>query len=33
VRNSIGVDTVVVNGAVAYRNGEYTAARSGIVCT
>jgi N-acyl-D-amino-acid deacylase len=33
VRNSIGVDTVVVNGAVAYRNGEYTASRTGTVCT
>jgi N-acyl-D-amino-acid deacylase len=33
VRNSVGVDTVVVNGAVAYRNGEYTASRTGTVCT
>ncbi len=33
VRNSIGVDTVVVNGAIAYRNDDYTKARTGTVCT
>jgi N-acyl-D-aspartate/D-glutamate deacylase len=33
VRDSIGVDTVVVNGAVAYRDGEYTSARTGTICT
>ncbi len=33
VRNSIGVDTVVVNGQVAYRDNDYTKARSGTVCT
>ena len=33
VRNSIGVDTVVVNGQVAYCDNDYTKARSGTVCT
>ena len=33
VRNSIGVDTVVVNGQVAYRDNDYTKARSGTICT
>ncbi|HEY6598644.1 MAG TPA: amidohydrolase family protein, partial [Pseudomonadales bacterium] len=33
VRNSVGVDTVVVNGAVAYQNDAYTDSRTGIVCT
>jgi N-acyl-D-aspartate/D-glutamate deacylase len=33
VRNSIGVDTVVVNGQIAYRDNDYTKARSGTVCT
>ena len=33
VRDSIGVDTVVVNGAIAYRNGVYTGSRTGTVCT
>src|SRR4029450_5387120 len=32
VRDSIGVDAVVVNGAVAYRNGEYTSAQTGTIC-
>jgi N-acyl-D-amino-acid deacylase len=31
VRNSIGVDTVVVNGAVAYAGGAYIDAKSGAV--
>lgn len=31
VRDSIGIDTVLVNGAVAYANGAYTEARSGAV--
>ena len=33
VRNSVGVDTVVVNGEIAYRDNDYTKARSGTVCT
>ncbi len=33
VRNSVGVDTVVVNGAVAYQNDAYTDSRTGIICT
>jgi len=33
VRGSVGVDTVVVNGAVAYRDGAYTDSRSGSICT
>ena len=33
VRNSIGIDTVVVNGEVAYRDAAYTDSRSGSVCT
>jgi len=33
VRNSIGVDTVVVNGGVAYRDGAYTGSHTGTVCT
>jgi len=31
IRDAIGVDTVLVNGAVAYANGAYTDARSGAV--
>ncbi len=31
IRDAIGVDTVLVNGAVAYANGTYTDARSGAV--
>jgi N-acyl-D-aspartate/D-glutamate deacylase len=33
VRNSIGIDTVVVNGEIAYRDAAYTDSRSGSVCT
>ena len=33
VRSSVGVDTVVVNGEVAYGDNDYTKAHSGIVCT
>ena len=33
VRAATGIDTVLVNGQIAYANGDYTAARSGIVCT
>jgi N-acyl-D-amino-acid deacylase len=33
VRAATGIDTVLVNGQVAYANGDYTTARSGIVCT
>jgi len=32
VRAAKGVDTVLVNGQVAYANGAYTDARSGVVC-
>jgi N-acyl-D-aspartate/D-glutamate deacylase len=32
-RASIGVDTVIVNGAVAYAKGEYTGAKTGTICT
>lgn len=32
VRAAIGVDTVLVNGAVAYAAGAYTDARAGVVC-
>ncbi len=31
-RRSIGIDTVLVNGAVAYQAGEYTDARTGVIC-
>lgn len=31
IRDAIGVDTVLVNGAIAYANGAYTDARSGAV--
>lgn len=33
VRAARGVDTVLVNGQVAYAKGAYTDARSGVVCT
>jgi N-acyl-D-aspartate/D-glutamate deacylase len=33
VRDAIGVDTVLVNGQVAYADGEYQSAKAGIVCT
>lgn len=33
VRSSVGVDTVVVNGEVAYGDNDYTKAHSGTVCT
>ncbi len=32
VRESIGVEAVLVNGALAYANGAYKEARSGVVC-
>ncbi len=32
VRDSIGVDTVVVNGEVAWSKGAYTSSRSGVIC-
>ena len=32
VRDAVGVDTVVVNGEVAWTNGAYTNARSGEIC-
>lgn len=33
VRDARGIDTVLVNGEVAYTAGAYTEARSGVVCT
>jgi N-acyl-D-amino-acid deacylase len=33
VRDARGIDTVLVNGEVAYAAGAYTDARSGVVCT
>jgi N-acyl-D-aspartate/D-glutamate deacylase len=32
-RDAIGVDTVVVNGKVAFADGKYTDAKSGVICT
>jgi N-acyl-D-amino-acid deacylase len=32
VRGARGIDTVLVNGEVAYAGGAYTASRSGVVC-
>ncbi len=32
VRDATGIDTVLVNGEVAYAKGAYTVARAGIVC-
>ncbi len=32
VRSARGIDTVLVNGEVAYAGGAYTASRSGVVC-
>ena len=32
VRGALGIDTVLVNGEVAYADGAYTDARSGVVC-
>jgi len=32
VRNSIGVDTVIVNGTIAYSGGAYAASCAGVVC-
>jgi N-acyl-D-aspartate/D-glutamate deacylase len=33
VRSAVGIDTVVVNGQVAYEGGAYTDARAGVICT
>ena len=33
VRAATGIDTVLVNGQIAYAEGAYTDARSGVVCT
>jgi N-acyl-D-aspartate/D-glutamate deacylase len=33
VRDATGIASVLVNGVVAYANGAYTDARSGVVCT
>jgi N-acyl-D-amino-acid deacylase len=32
VRAARGIDTVLVNGEVAYTAGSYTIARAGVVC-
>ena len=32
VRDAAGIDTVLVNGEIAYAGGAYTGARSGVVC-
>jgi N-acyl-D-aspartate/D-glutamate deacylase len=32
VRDAVGVDTVLVNGEIAWRRGAYTDARAGVVC-
>ena len=32
VRGAAGIDTVLVNGEVAYAAGAYTDAKSGVVC-
>ncbi|MCC6920242.1 MAG: amidohydrolase family protein [Alphaproteobacteria bacterium] len=32
VRSATGIDTVLVNGEVAYAAGDYTAAKAGVVC-
>ncbi|UTP40348.1 amidohydrolase family protein [Phenylobacterium sp. LH3H17] len=33
VRDALGVEAVLVNGQVAYADGAYTNARSGVICT
>ncbi len=33
VRDSVGIDTVLVNGEVAWRDGVYATARAGVICT
>jgi N-acyl-D-aspartate/D-glutamate deacylase len=33
VRGATGIDAVLVNGQVAWRDGAYTDARAGVVCT
>jgi hypothetical protein len=32
IRAAAGIDTVLVNGEVAYQDGSYTIARAGVVC-
>jgi N-acyl-D-amino-acid deacylase len=32
IRSAVGIDTVLVNGAVAYEAGHYTDARAGMIC-
>ena len=32
VRDSIGIDTVLVNGEVAWAKGDYTGSASGEIC-
>jgi len=32
IRSSVGIDTVLVNGAIAYEAGQYTDARAGMIC-
>jgi N-acyl-D-amino-acid deacylase len=31
-RDATGIDTVLVNGEIAYANGAYADAKSGVVC-
>jgi N-acyl-D-aspartate/D-glutamate deacylase len=33
VRDSVGIDTVIVNGEVAWKDGEYLTPRAGVICT
>jgi len=32
VRDSVGIETVVVNGQIAWQAGRYTDARAGAIC-
>ncbi|MET0274065.1 MAG: amidohydrolase family protein, partial [Phenylobacterium sp.] len=32
IRDSVGIDTVVVNGEVAWRHGAYSGSQSGAIC-
>jgi hypothetical protein len=32
VRSATGIDTVLVNGQVAYADGAYTKAQAGVIC-
>ena len=33
IRDSVGIDTVIVNGEVAWKDGEYLTPRAGVICT